>query len=92
MTEERARKLFQVIKYAIIVLFAFFFVLIITQSIIINNKTQQVKSLDSQLASITQTSENITKQTDEISANYSEYAEEELRKQGYSKQGEEVFK
>lgn len=92
MTEERARRLFQIIKYCVIALFTFFFVLIITQSIIINNKTNQINSLNSELNSISQTSESITNKIEEISSNYSSYAEEELRKQGYSKQGEEVFK
>lgn len=92
MTEEKVRKLFQIAKYAVIVLFAFFFVLIITQSIIINNKTNQLNSLNSELNSIVQNTKNITKQTNEISSNYSTFAEEELRKQGYAKQGEEVFK
>lgn len=92
MTEEKAKKLFQIIKYAVIVLFTFFFVLIITQSIIINNKTNQINSLNAELNSITQTTQDITKQKDEISSDYSNYAEEELRKQGYFKNGEEVFK
>lgn len=92
MTEERAKKLFQVIKYAVIVLFTFFFVLIITQSIIINNKTSQKNALKGELTAITTQTESIAKQTEEITNNYSDYAEEELRKQGYSKPNEEVFK
>ena len=92
MTEERARKIFNIFKYAIIVLFAFFFVLIITQSIIINTKSNQLNSLNSQLNTITNSTEQIIVQSEDISSNYSEFAEEELRKQGYSKTGEEVFK
>lgn len=92
MTEERARKLYQIIKIAVIVVLSLFFVLIISQSVIINNKTMQVNSLNSELSSIVQRTEDVSKKTEEITANYSDYAEEELRKQGYAKQGEEVFR
>lgn len=91
MTKQKAKTIYKLIKFAVIFLFSFFFVLIVTQTIIINTKTRSINNLQSNLSTIQNSTNNVNNQIEDISNNYSEYAEEELRKEGYFKDNEQVF-
>ena len=92
MSEKKAKILYNIVKYAIIVLFAFFAILIITQSIIINTKTHELQSLEQTLTLTEQETNEVNSKYEDITNNYDSFCEDELRKEGYAKTGEEVFK
>ena len=92
MSEKKAKILYNIVKYAIICLLAFLTILIIAQTVIINTKSNQIENLQQTLASTQQQTNEINNKYENITNNYDSFCEEELRKEGYAKTGEEVFK
>ena len=92
MTQEKARKLIKIAKYALIALFTIFFVIILVQSIQISQLKGQQSLLQNEFNQKQAESITINSQIDNINSNFDKYSEEELRKEGYIKDGEIYFK
>lgn len=88
MTQEKAKLLIRIGKYFVICILAIFFVIIIIQSVKINNLTNQKNSLSYEYETKQNQSSLIDSEIDFIKNNKDKYSEEELRKDNYKKNNE----
>ncbi len=85
---QRYQKVYKIIKYLLIGLFATLFCIIIIQNIKIGNLQTKKDNLTNQYQTNQQVLQEKNKEEQNISENFDEYSEEELRKNGYVKNGE----
>lgn len=92
MTGERAKKLLKIGKWFVAIIFVMFFVIIVIQSVKINNLSSKKDSLNSILETRQEQNSKLNNEIDFIENNKDFYAEEELRKDNYKKSDEEMIK
>lgn len=91
MTQNKARKLIKIGKYFLIALFAMFFILIVIQNVQINNLKSKKSNLETNLNNKILYNENLESEIENIENNFNSFSEEELRKDGYKKENEDLF-
>lgn len=92
MTQEKAKLLIKISKYIVISLLAIFFVIIIIQSVKINNLSFKKNVLYSEYQTKQAQKSLIEDEIEYINNNKDEYSEEELRKDNYKKDNETFVK
>ncbi len=92
MSQEKAKIILKITKYFVIALLAMFFVIIIVQSVKINNLTATRNDLQNQIESKQQQEEDLNNKYNEISSNEDKYWEDILRDNDYKKQDETMVK
>ncbi|MGN1208112.1 MAG: hypothetical protein ACI4TI_01445 [Christensenellales bacterium] len=90
MTQERAKKLLKIGKYFVIALLAMFFVIIIIQSVKINNLSNQKNSLQAEFETKLNEENSLNQEINTIESDKDKYWEEELRKDNYKKNNETI--
>lgn len=90
MTQEKAKKLLKIGKYFIIALLAMFFVIIIIQSVKINNLSNQKNSLQAEFETKLNEENSLNQEINTIESDKDKYWEEELRKDNYKKNNETI--
>lgn len=91
MTQNKAKLLIKIGKYFVIALFVMFFVIIIIQSVQLNQLKSKQNNLQTELESKTVINNNLQNEISNIENNFNEYSEEELRKDNYKKDNEDLF-
>lgn len=91
MTQKKAKFLIKFGKIFITILFVIFFVVIIFQSVKINNLKSKKNNLELELENKLVLKNNLEDKIDEIESNFEDYSEEELRKDNYKKENEDFF-
>ena len=92
MSQEKVKIILKITKYFVIALLAMFFVIIIVQSVKINNLTATRNNLQKQIESKQQQEEDLNNKYNEISTNEDKYWEDILRDNDYKKQDETMVK
>lgn len=90
MTQEKAKKLLKIGKYFVIALLAMFFVIIIIQSVKINNLSNQKNSLQAEFETKLNEENSLNQEINTIESDKDKYWEEELRKDNYKKNNETI--
>lgn len=88
MTQQQAKKLIKIGKYLLIAVFVIFFVIIVVQSININNLKATKSNLKTELNNKITLNESFNNQINNINKDFDKYSEEELRKDNYIKEDE----
>lgn len=88
MTQEKAKLLIKISKYIVISLLAIFFVIIIIQSVKINNLSSKKNVLTSEYETKQVQKSLIEDEIEYINNNKDAFSEEELRKDNYKKDNE----
>ena len=91
MTQNKAKILIKIGKYFVIALFVMFFVIIIIQSVQLNNLKSKQTNLQTELENKVVINSNLQNEISNIENNFNEYSEEELRKDNYKKENEDLF-
>ena len=91
MTQKKAKFLINFGKIFITILFVIFFVVIVIQSIKINNLKSKKNNLETSLENKLVLKQNLENRINEIESNFDDYSEEELRKDNYKKENEDFF-
>ena len=92
MSQEKVKIILKITKYFVIALLAMFFVIIIVQSVKINNLTATRNNMQKQIESKQQQEEDLNNKYNEISTNEDKYWEDILRYNDYKKQDETMVK
>ncbi len=92
MSQEKVKIILKITKYFVIALLAMFFVIIIVQSVKINNLTATRNNMQKQIESKQQQEEDLNNKYNEISTNEDKYWEDILRDNDYKKQDETMVK
>ena len=92
MTQEKAKLLIKISKYIVISLLAIFFVIIIIQSVKINNLSSKKNVLTSEYETKQVQKSLIEDEIEYINNNKDAFSEEELRKDNYKKDNETFVK
>ena len=92
MSQEKVKIILKITKYFVIALLAMFFVIIIVQSVKINNLTATRNNMQKQIESKQQQQEDLNNKYNEISTNEDKYWEDILRDNDYKKQDETMVK
>lgn len=92
MTQEKAKLLIKISKYIVISLLAIFFVIIIIQSVKINNLSSKKNVLYSEYQTKQVQKSLIEDEIEYINNNKDAFSEEELRKDNYKKDNETFVK
>lgn len=92
MSQEKVKIILKITKYFVIALLAMFFVIIIVQSVKINNLTATRNNMQKQIESKQQQEEDLNNKYNEISTNEDKYWEDILRDNDYKKQNETMVK
>lgn len=85
---QKYQKIYKLVKYLVIAFFAVMFCIIIIQNVKINNLQAKKDNLTSIYQQNEQVLQQIGDEEEQINENFDEYSEEELRKNGYVKDGE----
>jgi len=91
MTQKKAKLLINIGKYFLIALFVAFFVVIVIQSVQINTLKNKQTNLLAEYNNKVVYNTNLEEQIENIESNFNEYSEEELRKDNYKKENENLF-
>jgi len=91
MTQNKAKNLIKIGKYILVALFIMFFVIIIVQSIQLNTLKSKKLNLETDLNSKIIINSEIENKIENIENDFDNYSEEELRKDNYKKENEDLF-